>query len=257
MSAARRHILVLLLIAACVQAVRAQELTPADAVPAAQVDAQLEINRTALLEKKTPYATRVATATILLASPNPGARTVLLDVLAKTDNPGYRAAVCEALSLVRNSQQPFKNLEDFIKHLVSVITSEQDSTTVRLAAEAMLMFGYSQVQPELERAVGDTSLPVAARGNVIYAMRRHPDKQAVIRLVNLMDNPDPQIVEAARIALNAVGIAVSADPAARRQMLLELQQRSAEAFLREAGDPPGDPDGARTNAERRGIWKRH
>jgi HEAT repeat protein len=64
-------------------------------------------------------------------------------------------------------------------------------------------------------------------------MRRHPDKQAVIKLFGLMDGSEPQIVEAARSALASVGIVVSSDPAIRRQSLLELQQRSAESFLRE------------------------
>ncbi len=95
------------------------------------------------------------------------------------------------------------------------------------------MFGYSQVQMELEKAVMDPSLSVTARTNVIYAMRRHPDKQAVIKLFSLMDSGEPQIVDAARTALASVGITVSSDPAVRRQMLLELQQRGTEVFLRE------------------------
>jgi hypothetical protein len=134
---------------------------------------------------------------------------------------------------MKSWQAPLKNKEDFIKPLIGVITSEQDFATVRLAAEAMLMFGYSQVQLELEKAVGDASLPVAARINVIYAIKRHPDKQAVVRLVSLMDSPDAQIVEAARSGLADVGIVASPDPAVRRQTLIELQQRGAEAFLRE------------------------
>ena len=48
----------------------------------------------------------------------------------------------------------------------------------------------------------DPSLSVTARINVIYAMRRHPDKQAVAKLFSLVESPDPQIVEAARSALS-------------------------------------------------------
>jgi hypothetical protein len=225
-----RHILVLLLAIACLNGVYAQEATPvAEPAPSAQVDAQLRINRTTLLENPNPK-NRLDAAVLLLTSESPEARTILLEVLARTDNPGSRAAICEALS---RPQIRLRDREGFIQPLIGVITSEQDSSIVRLAAEATLLFAYGQVQAELENAVDDSSLPVAARINVIYTIRRHPDKQAVVKLVSLMDSPDLQIVEAARSALAVVGITASLDPAARRQMLAEFQQRGAEAFLRE------------------------
>ncbi|NLH40255.1 MAG: HEAT repeat domain-containing protein [Planctomycetes bacterium] len=236
MKAPRLHILMLLLMAACPGTACAQEATPAavveEVVPTTQIDTQLRINKTTLLESPN-RKNQVDAAILLLTSENPDARRILLDVLAMTDNPNARAAVCEAVSLTRTSPQPVKNKEDFIKPLIGVITSEQDYSIVKLAAEATLVFSYSQVQLELEKAVADPALSVTARTNVIYAMRRHPDKQAVIKLFGLMDGSEPQIVEAARSALASVGIVVSSDPAIRRQSLLELQQRSAESFLRE------------------------
>ena len=225
----------LLLIAACLRMASAQETasTVADEiVPTTQVDTQLRINKTTLLENQSAK-NRVDAAILLLTSENPEARVILLDVLARADNPAARAAVCEALSPTRIWQKPLRSKEDFIKPLIGVITSEQDFAIVRLAAEATLVFGYSQVQVELEKAVVDPSLSLTARSNIIYTMRRHPDKQAVAKLVSLMDGPDPQISELARSALLMVGIPVNADPVVRRQMLLELQQRGAEAFLRE------------------------
>ena len=231
MKAPRLHILILLLVATCLRTVCAQDAAPAGAeeiVPATQVDTQLRINRTALLENQS-----VDAAIVLLISENPEARAILLDVLSRADNPGARAAVCEALRLTRTSQQPIKGKEDFIKPLIGAITSGEDLATGRLAAEATLLFSYSQVQLELEKAVVDPSLSITARSNVIHALRRHPDKQAVIKLFGLMDSAEPQIVEAARNALAAVGFTVSTDPLIRRQMLVELQQRGTEAFLRE------------------------
>jgi HEAT repeat protein len=235
MSAPRLHILVSLLLLACgLPGARAKELPPpaGEADETNQIDTQLRINKTTLLENKNDK-NRIDAATLLLFSDNPAAREILLDVLRRTDNPGARAAVCEALNPRRTWQRPLKNKEDFIKPLIAVITSESDFTIAKLAAEATLIFGYSQVQQELERAASEPSLSAGAKVNVIYALRRHPDKQAVAKLIALLDSPEPPVAEAARSALTAIGFVVSSDPAARRQMLAELQQRGTEAFLRE------------------------
>lgn len=226
-----RHILILLLAFACLQGVRAHGAAPAAGENAStpQIDAQLRINRTTLLENQNAK-NRLDAATLLLTSEHPEARTILLEVLARTDAPGARAAICEALS---RTQGKLRDREDFIQPLVGVITSEQDMAIIRLAAEATLMFAYDQIQSELERAVDDPSLSAAARMNVIYTLRRHPDKRAVVKLVSLMDGPDLRIVEAARNALAQVGITAGLDPEARLRMLAELQQRGSEAFLRE------------------------
>jgi len=224
----------LLLIAACLPAVCAHEAAPAardEAVPTNPVDAQLQLNKTAL-ENQSPQH-RLAAAILLLTSEVPEARTILLGELARADNVLARAAVCEALSPTRAWPQPIKNREDFIKPLVAVIVSEQDFATVRLAAEATLAFGYGQVGPELDMVLSDPAVPVAAKSNIIYTIRRHPDKQAVARLFSLVESPDPPIAEAARSQLTSLGIAVSSDAAVRREVLKELLDRGAEAFLRE------------------------
>jgi hypothetical protein len=259
MKARRLHILSLLLIATCLRVVCAQEAVSTvveETVPISQVDAQLRLYKTALLENPTPK-NRVDAASLLLVSENPEARKILLDVLALADNPAARTAVCEALSPMKLWQTPIKNKEDFIKPLIGVIASEEkDVNLIKLAAEALLVFGYSQVQMELEKAVTDSSLPVIARTNVIYAMRRHPDKQAVIKLFSLLDSGEPPIVDAARTALASVGVTVSSDPAVRRQTLLELQQRGAEVFLRER--VIRQETRIRENeSERDNVWKKY
>jgi HEAT repeat protein len=235
MSAPRLHILVsLLLLAYCLPWARAEELPPlaSEADEANQIDTQLRINKTTLLENKNDK-NRIDAATLLLFSENPAAREILLDVLRRTDNPGARAAVCEALNPRRVWQRPLRNKEDFIKPLINIIITEPDFTIAKLAAEATLIFGYSQVQQELERAAADPSVSVNAKVNIIYALKRHPDKQAVAKLIALLDSPEPPVAEAARSALASIGLVVSSDPGARRQMLAELQQRGTEAFLRE------------------------
>lgn len=234
MNAPRPHILILLLIAVCVRTVCAQDTSPVAtevAVPANPVDAQLQLNKTAL-ENQSPQH-RLAAAILLLTSEVPEARTILLDELSRADNVQARAAVCEALSPTRVWSQPIKNREDFIKPLIAVIVSEQDFATVRLAAEATLAFGYDQVGPELEKAIADPSLSAAAKTNIVYTIRRHPDKLAVARLFSLVENPNPVIVEAARSQLAVLGFVVNPDPAVRQRTLQDLQGRGAEAFLRE------------------------
>ena len=59
--------------------------------PATVAEAQLQINKTTLLESKTA-ATRISTASFLLSSDNPAAREILLEILRRTDNPEARAA---------------------------------------------------------------------------------------------------------------------------------------------------------------------
>jgi len=218
----------------CLQVCVAQELPPVAVAPVETdpVDTQLRVNKTTLLENKSDKS-RIDAAALLLFSDNPAAREILLDVLKRADNPGARAAVCEVLNPARAWQRPVKNKEDFIKPLIGVLTSEPDFTIAKLAAEATLIFGYGEVQLELEKALADPSLPLSAKINVIYTLKRHPDKQAVARLITLLDSPEPQIVEAARSALVSVGIAVSPDAEIRKQMFAELQQRGAEVFLRE------------------------
>ncbi len=56
-----------------------------------------------------------------------------------------------------------KNKEDFVKPLIAILTSEEDSAIAKPAAEALLIFGYDQVQADLEKAVTDPSLSANLR----------------------------------------------------------------------------------------------
>ena len=243
MNALRIHILLSFLVVCCLPAggpwaprrvVNAQELPlmTEEPNPDTETDTQLRINKTALLEGKNDK-NRIDAAGVLLADENPAAREFVLEVLRRTDNPQARAAVCDALNASRVAQKPLKNKEDFIKPLIAILTSVEDQLIAKPAAEATLIFGYSQVQQDLEKAVTDPSLSLNVRMNIIYALKRHPDKQAVAKLISLLENPDPSIVEAARTALNSIGISVSPDPAVRQQMVAEMRARGVEAFLRE------------------------
>jgi HEAT repeat protein len=134
------------------------------------------------------------------------------------------------LNPAKAGQRALKNKEDFIKPLLSILTSEEDATITRAAAEATLLFSYDQVQAELERAVTDPALSLAVRMNVIYALKRHPDRAAVAKLFSLLDSPEATLVDAARAALASIGIPVGQEP---QKTWAELQQRGAETFLRD------------------------
>ncbi len=243
MNAPRIHILLSFLIVCCLpveglrlprQVVRAQELPlmTEDAGPDTEMDTQLRINKTTLLEGKN-YKNQIDAAGLLLASDYPAAREIVLDALRRTDNPQARAAVCDALNPARVAQKPLKNKEDFLKPLIAILTTVEDQMIAKPAAEATLIFGYSQVQQDLEQAVTDPSLSVNVRMNIIYALKRHPDTQAVAKLISLLEGPDPQIVDAARNALSSIGISISPDPAVRQQIVADVRARGVEAFLRE------------------------
>ncbi len=234
------HILLPLLIAGCLggerQALGAQpSLTTVDAGPDSTMDTQLRINKTILLDSKnskTPTAYQIDAAGLLLLSESPAARDTVLDVLRRTDNPQARAAVCEALNQLRIGQKVLKK-EDFIKPLLAILTSEEDPLIAKPAADATLVFGYSQVQAELERAVADPTLSVSVRTNVVYAIKRHPDKQAVTELISLLESRETAIAEAARVALLSVGIPVTQDPVTWQQVLADLKERGPDAYLRD------------------------
>lgn len=242
MKAPRPHILLALLVACVVPggALRAErqtpvtaELLPAQGTPSdTEMDTQLRLNLTTLLENKNDKI-RVDAATLLLFSENPMAREKVLDVLRRSDNPPARKAVCDALNPARLWEKTLKNKEDFIKPLLAILTSEEDAEIAKSAAEALLIFGYREVQADLEKAVTDASLPVNVRMNVIYAMRRHPDKAVVIELIGLLEGPDPQIADAARTALASLGISVGQDAAAQAAALAQVQRWRDDSFLRE------------------------
>ncbi len=242
MSATRIHIFLAFLILCCLpaetfqsqrQTVSAQELPAGEGTsPETEMDMQLQINKTTLLEGKSDKY-RIEAAGLLLTSDDPVAREIVLDVLRRTDNAPARMAVCDALNPARIWQKPLKNKEEFAKPLLAILMSEEDPEIAKRAAEATLIVGYSLVQAELEKAVTNPALSLNVRMNVIYALKRHPDKAAVTKLISLLDGPDPQVAEAARAALVSIGISLSQDPAAQRKTLAELDQRGAEAYLRE------------------------
>ncbi len=197
----------------------------------AKPDVQLEINRNALL-KGPSEDNRINAAIVMLYSPDPLARKILLDALTQGENAAARAAVCKALIRSRALEKPIKNKEEFIQPLLEILTTD-DSAGAKLAAETTLVFEYEQIMESLERIAIDTSFPVTARLNAICALKLQPDIRAICKLIDLVDDAESRVAAEAQAALQSLGIPVGEDVDARQQIINELKRQGLEVFLRE------------------------
>jgi len=197
-----------------------------EATAEADLDPQLKVIKDALFKGS------VDAATVMLFNVNPQARKILLDALKQTENAPAQMAVCKALSQARLAQKPVQNEGDFAEPLINILTSTEDATLVRLAAEAILMFEYEQIQKQLEEMVTNTALPARARLNAMYVLQLYPDVRAAIRLIRLVDDPDSKIAAAVQKALDYLGIPVSKDAETRKQDIERLQSQGPVVFLR-------------------------
>ena len=226
-------VVMLLLVIGCQQVSIGQDkptLPVNNRVAEAELDEQLKLARDALFKGSTEQM-RINAATVLLFSKDQSARKILLGALNQTENSSARGAVCRALSQAGATQKPVEQKGDFIQPLLDILTAE-DFLEAKLAAEATLLFEYEQISDGLEKIVADSSLPVKARLNAIYALKLQPDIGAVIKLVNMVSDPEGQVAAAAEEALKSLGIRVGKDAEARKQTIDKLKRRGPEAFLR-------------------------
>jgi len=234
MSAKRLHLVILLLVIGCQQLGISADNPAAlvnNATAEAKLDKQLRINRDALL-KGSSEQIRIDAAAVMLLSEDPQARKILLAVLKQSENNAARMAVCKALSQTRGMKEPVKQKDNFIQPLLEVLTTE-DSAVAKLAAEATLIFEYEQISKPLEKLITDASLPTKARLNAIDALKLQPDMRAIFKLMELLDDPEKQVVGASEKALQSLGIPVSKDPETRKQIIDELKRKGRDAFLRD------------------------
>jgi HEAT repeat protein len=208
-------------------------LCPAADQPAPEptaADQQLEINKNALFSG-TDEQIRLKAATIMLESDDPAARAVILQVLRSNENQQARLAVCQAIAASRG-KRTIPNNEEFIGPLMSFLIDQRDPASVRLGTEALLIFKYDQVEQPILATISDKALPVEARLNAVQALRLQPDIRAIVRLIELLDDSDQQIVSAAGEALKSLAIpVVGTDKSTRRQMIEEIQRIGKEEFL--------------------------
>jgi len=234
MSTKRLYLLILLLVVGCQQAGIGADrpALPANETSAkAELSKQLKIYESTLLEGKSEQI-RIVAATEMLFSEDPLAREILLSVLRQSKNSDARMAVCKALIQARPEQKPIRKKDGFIQPLLEILPT-RIVAEAELAAEALLLFEYEQISEPLEKTATDPSLPVNARLNAIYALKLQPDKQAVIRLIKLLGDPEGQVADAAEKTLNSLGITVGQNAEMRKEDISRLQGQDTQVFLQD------------------------
>ena len=198
----------------------------------AGLDRQLKINKAALL-KGSSEQIRIDAASVMLFSADAPARKILLAVLGQSENAAARAAVCKALSQVGGTHETIQQKSDFIAPLLSILMMQTDPAVVEPAAQATLIFEYKQISTRLEAIAADTSLPVQARLNAIYALKLQPDMDAIVELIELLGDLDPEVVAESEKALQTLGIPVDKDLKIRKEIIMGLKRKGKDAFLRD------------------------
>jgi HEAT repeat protein len=229
MNTGRIYLVMLILAVCCAQVCLGQNKPPSPAngaAPKVELDPQLEVNRKALLTGD------VGAASIMLFHEDPNARRILLETLTQGQNSPARIAVCQALNRTRTENKAVKNVEEFIGPLLVVFGSENPDE-VRWAAEVTLIFEYGQIEQPLEELLADASKPIGARVNAVHALTlRLLDMEATIKLITLVDHPDPSVAAKAEQALRSLGIEVGENAEARNQMRKRIAEQGTESFLR-------------------------
>jgi len=232
MSTKRLYLLIFLLMVGCQQAEISADRpasTANETGAKAELSKQLKIYESTLLEG-TSEQIRIAAAAEMLFSEDPAAREILLSVLEQSQNSAARMAVCKALIQARPEQKRIQKKDDFIQPLLDILPTKI-ATEAELAAEGLLIFEYEQISEPLEEVVTNPILSVNTRLNAIYALKLQPYKQAVIRLIKLVNDPEKQVAEAAEKALNSLGITVGLDAEIRTVNI--LQSQDTDEFLRD------------------------
>ncbi len=197
-----------------------------------KLNKQLKINQKALLEGSSEQM-RIDAATVMLFSLDPQARNILLEALRQSENSPARIAVCRALSQTRAGHEAINNKDDFIEPLLSILAT-QSGVEARLAAEATLIFEYKQVSRQLENMVTDSKLLAQARLNAVDALKLQPDKMAILKLIELLNDSEPQVAKAAENALQSLGIPVAGkDAGTIKQIINEIERKGRDEFLRD------------------------
>lgn len=197
-----------------------------------EANRQLRIFREALLQG-TSEDIRVEAAVELLLRSDSDSRDVLVGALKSGDNPPARQAVCKALIKSRGLGQSIGSRDIFLEPLIQLLMTappEQAST----AAEALLLYDFSDVEPRLNEILQNGPAGRPARINVVYALQIRPEPQALRSLIGLLDDPDADVSKAAENALQeAFGIPVGTSRKVWSDILDELKQKSPDDIRRE------------------------
>ena len=222
------------------------EAVSAPADPEGDAARQLRIYEETLLRGSTDQS-RTDAAVELLRRGDNGAWEVLLKALLNADNAAARQAVCRGLVVSRSWPDTTRSRKPFLEPLLGILIDE-GGLNARLAAEALLVFRYAEVGDRLGRLVNMADRQV--RLNAIYGLRLWPDKEAILQLVDLLDDPDVEVAAAATAAL-PYWIGSGGNKQAIRE---ELQRKSPDEIIKARLEGLGQQM-ARLEAERE-LWKK-
>lgn len=193
---------------------------------------QLRIYRDSLLQGSTEDI-RVDAAVGLLLRDDDASRDALVTALKSEDNPGAQQAVCKALIKSRGLGQSIHSRMNYLDPLMGILVSENVDQAV-LAAEALLLYTYNDLEKKLTTILESDGFTQQARLNAVYALQIRSEPQSLSRLVGLLDDSDAEVSKAAENALQeAFGIPVGASRRVWDDILKKLEQKSPDDIRRE------------------------
>lgn len=193
---------------------------------------QLRIFREAL-HQGTTEDIRVEAAVELLLRNNSASLDILVTALKTADNPQARLAVCKALIKSRGLGQTISSRRIFLEPLMQLLVLAPSDQAVT-AAEALLLFDFSDIEPGLTEILQNSQGSQLSRANAVYALQIRPEPQALRSLIGLLDDPNAEVSKAAETALQeAFGIPIGTSRKVWSDILDELKQKSPDDIRRE------------------------
>jgi HEAT repeat protein len=219
-------VLYLLVLSAFIFAQEAVEVSAPQTVSQEENAArQLRIYREALLQGSTDVIRIDAAVGLLLQNDKPSS-DILVSALKSEDNTAARLAVCKALIKSRAVAQTINTRQDFLEPLLAILKGKS-SEQARTAAEALLIFDYTTIEPAVRQMLEDKTLDRQVRIQAIDVLQLRPEPQALRLLIGLLDDADTEIVRAAENSLQeSFGIPVGTSRAVWADIRVELQQKS-------------------------------
>jgi hypothetical protein len=193
---------------------------------------QLRIYSDTLLQGASD-AIRLDAAMGLLIRKDSAAREVLLGCLSSKDNPMAQTAVCRGLIKGRTLGAAVGSLEVFLLPLIEMLKSP-DVSQSRLAAEALLVFQFDQISKPLSDLAESAATEKLVRLNAIYAFQLRPEPEALKYLIELLDDPDIEIVRGAEQALQeSFGVPMGTGRDVWAKILKDLEKKDPTEIRRE------------------------
>lgn len=193
---------------------------------------QLRIYSDTLLQGASD-AIRLDAAMGLLIRKDSAAQEVLLGCLSAKDNPMAQTAVCRGLIKGRTLGAAVGSLDVFLLPIIDVLKSP-DISQSHLAAEALLVFRFDQISEPLSELTKSSTTEKQMRLNAIYAFQLRPEPEALKYLIQLLDDPDTEIVRGAEQALQeSFGVPMGTGRDVWAKILKDLEKKDPTEIRRE------------------------